>query len=176
MSSDEEARVGETEAVVRLVLGVARLGESDLFGWWRSRGLGEAGRYVLGGWLPRTWQRAALEGDVLSAAAGHEEVFARRDALHLFSDELAAKTLALAWLRERKGEGDADGLLAELRSWARDTAAPSLLAWAGVEAPRGEVLGEGRCLGALAATDLDGREGVLYATSRLAAAWSCSAR
>ncbi|MER3411386.1 MAG: BrxE family protein, partial [Thermoleophilia bacterium] len=61
MSSDEEARVGETEAVVRLVLGVARLGESDLFGWWRSRGLGEAGRYVLGGWLPRTWQRAALE-------------------------------------------------------------------------------------------------------------------
>lgn len=157
---------------VRLVLGVARLGETDLFGWWRSRGLGEAGRYVLGDGLPRTWVLAALEGDVLSAAARHEEVFGRRDALHLFSDELPAKRLALSWLRERKVEGEADGLLEELRGWSRESATGRVREWAGDLPPAGEVLGQLRRLGAVTSEELDDEERTRGVVRALAAAYA----
>jgi len=158
---------------VRLVLAVARLGEADLFGWWRSRGLGEAGRYVLGEGLPRTWVLAALEGDVLSAAARHEEMFGRRDALHLFSDELPAKRLTLSWLRERKVEGEADGLLEELRGWSRESAVGRLREWAGAPPPAGEVLGQVRRLGTVTSEELlDGEERTREVVRALAAAYT----
>jgi hypothetical protein len=35
------------ERVIDLVLGVARLGEAGLRGWWQSHGLDQAGQYVL---------------------------------------------------------------------------------------------------------------------------------
>lgn len=158
---------------VWLVLGVARLGEADLFGWWRSRGLGEAGRYVLGEGFPRTWLLAALEGDVLSAAARHEEVFfRRRDALHLFSDELAAKRLALGWLRERKVEGEADGLLEEIRSWSKETCLDRLRKWAGVALPAGEVLGSLHRLGTISRAELGEERRMEEVVRRLAAAYT----
>lgn len=160
-----------TGVEVRLVLGVARLGETDLFGWWRSRGLGEAGRYVLGQGLPRTWVLAVLEGDVLSASARHEELFGRRDALHLFSDELPAKRLALNWLRERKVEGEADGLLEELRGWSRESSQRRLLEWATVAPATGEVLGQVRRLGALSREELEETGRISDVVRMLAAAY-----
>ena len=60
---------GTVEEAVRLVLGVARLGEADLRGWWNCHGLDKEGSFVLKRAFPRTWQPAALELDVLSAAA-----------------------------------------------------------------------------------------------------------
>jgi hypothetical protein len=50
----------DEEQVMNLVLGVARLGEAGLRGWWQSHGLDQAGQYVLGGHardLPRTSAR-----------------------------------------------------------------------------------------------------------------------
>ena len=41
-------------AEVRMVLGVARLGEADLRGWWTCHGLDRAGSFVLGRAFPRT--------------------------------------------------------------------------------------------------------------------------
>ena len=58
---------------VKLVLGVARLGEVDLAGWWGSHGLDRVGRYVLSRSFRRTWQVAALELDILSATRRHNE-------------------------------------------------------------------------------------------------------
>jgi hypothetical protein len=164
--------VAEVIPEVLLVLGVARLGEADLFGWWRSRGLGEAGRYVLGGGLPRTWAHAAFEADVLSAAARHEEVFERRDALHLFSDDLPAKRLALSWLRERKTEGEGNGLLEELRGWSSERAVGRLREWAGMPPPAGEVLGQIRRLGVVRAEELGNEERARDVVRSLAAAYT----
>lgn len=157
---------------VRLVLGVARLGEVDLFGWWRSRGLGESGRYVLGEGLPRTWLLAALEGDVLSAAARHEEVFGRRDALHLFSDELAAKRLALSWLRERKADREANSQLEELRRWSRENCLDRVKEWAGVAPQAGEVLGSLRRLGTISRAELGEERRMEEVVRRLAATYT----
>ena len=76
------------ERVIDLLLGVARLGEAGLRGWWQSHGLDQAGQYVLGGSFPRTWRCAALELAIASAKRRHEETLGRPTALHLFSDEL----------------------------------------------------------------------------------------
>jgi hypothetical protein len=158
--------------IVRLVLGVARAGEADLFGWWRSRGLTEAGEYVLGGALPRTWVLSALEADILSAAARHDEVLGRPTALHLFSDALPAKRWALNWLREHKVEGDPDGLLSQLRAWDRQAARRDLEAWSGVKPAAGELLGQGRRLGTLSGDDLGNAEHVEAALRQLSAAYA----
>ncbi len=157
---------------VALVLAVARLGEVDLFGWWRARGLGEAGRYVLGEGLRRTWLLAALEGAVLSASAYHAEAFARRDALHLFSDELPAKGVALGWLRERKVEGEGDGLLTELRGWTRETCVDGLRRWAEIAPPAGELLGPLRRLGSVSRAELEEADRSAEIVRQLAAAYA----
>lgn len=164
--------IPETKTAVLLVVAVARLGDADLFAWWRSRGFSEAGTFVLGNGLPRTWRLAAMEGAVLSAAARHEEVFARPDALHLFSDELPAKRLALSWLRERKVEGDTDGLLSELSGWSKDVAIQRLPEWAGAPPPAGEVLGQVRRLGSIGPGELDNEARLEEALRRLAAAYT----
>ena len=140
--------------VIRLVLGVARLGDADIFGWWQSRSYTPAGAYVLGGALPRTWLLSALEGSVLSAAARHREAFARLTAIHLFSSHLPALTWALGWLRTQKVHGEADGLIAELRGWDRISGLRALAEWAGVTPPEGEILVQERRLGTLRPSDL----------------------
>lgn len=156
---------------MKLVLGIARLGEADLFAWWRSRGFTEAGQYVLGSALPTTWQWSALEGDVLSAAERHEEVFGRPTAIHLFSDRLPAKLWALGWLREQKVAGSADGFLARIRGWDPEAARREIAEWAAVQPPRGEVLAEGRKLGSLQQRDLEASERVEAVIRTLAAAY-----
>lgn len=166
------AALPNASSTIRLTLAVARLGEADLFGWWRSRGLTETGRFVLGSGLPRTWRLAAMEGAVLSAATRHEEMFGRPDALHLFSDELPAKRLTLSWLRERKVEGDTDGLLSELSAWSKDVAVKQLLEWAGAPPPAGEVLGPVRRLGTIGPGELEDEARVEEALRQLAAAYA----
>jgi len=49
------------DSAVRLVLGVARLGEADLRGWWSCHGLDKVGSFVLKRAFPRTWQPANLD-------------------------------------------------------------------------------------------------------------------
>lgn len=177
VSESAANRFGKTDSqdeheIVRLVLGVARAGEADLFGWWRSRGLTEAGQYVLGGALPRTWVLSALEADVLSAAARHGEVLGRPTALHLFSDALPAKRWALNWLREHKVQGDPDGFLSQLRTWDREAARRDLRAWSGVEVAAGELLGPARRLGTFSRDDLQNAERVEAAISQLSSAYA----
>lgn len=159
------------ETLVRLLLGIARLGEADLLGWWRSRGLTEAGEYVLGGALPRTWAWSALEGDVLSAAERHEEVLGRPTVLHLFSDRLPVKRWTLGWLREQKVAGSTDGFLSRIRGWSRETARRDIAEWAAIPPPEGEVLAEGLRLGSLSERDLQAADRVEGVIRVLAAAY-----
>ena len=133
--------------MVRLVLGVARLGEADLRGWWNCRGLDSVGSFVLGRTLPRTWRSAALELDVLSARRRHDDALsARKSALHLFSDELPFRRWAAAWLSEQKTASGVHELLDELGGWDNESAPNRLLEWTG-EPESGEVLGGGLLLG-----------------------------
>ena len=159
------------ETLIRLLVGVARLGEADLFGWWRSHGLTEAGAYVLGSALPRTWAWSALEGDVLSAAERHEEALGRPTAIHLFSDRLPAKRWAMSWLREQKITRSLDGFLSRIRDWSRETGCKDIAKWAAIQPPDGEILAEGRRLGSLSERELQAADRVDAVIRMLAAAY-----
>jgi hypothetical protein len=103
------------EETTRLVLGVARLGEQDLTGWWGSHGLDRAGSYVLARSFRRTWRSAALELDIEAAARRHDDATAgRTTALHLFSDELPFRRWATAWLAEQKTAPERVGVTADV--------------------------------------------------------------
>ncbi len=161
-------RVG---GVVRLVLGVARLGEADLRGWWNCHGLDRVGSYVLSRALPRTWRSAGLELDVLSARRRHEDALSgRASALHLFSDELPFRRWAAAWLAEQKTADEVNELFAELAGWDDDAARRRLSEWAGEPEP-GEALGDGLLLGRAARPDSDDEAALAALARRLAAAY-----
>lgn len=170
--ADHETRLvapADHERVIDLVLGVARLGEAGLRGWWQSHGLDQAGQYVLGGSFPRTWRYAALELAITSAKSRHEETLGRPTALHLFSDELPFRRLANAWLAEQKTGGDTSRIDA-FASWTTEMAVESLRAWAGTSVA-GEVVGSGLLLGRFTSGEL-GDPGILASIAKqLAAAY-----
>ena len=140
---------------IRLVLGVARLGERDLFGWWRSHGLSTTGGYVLPGIVRRTWPLAALELDVTSAARRHHDVLRRPSALHLFSDQLPFRRLATDWLAGQKLEPRHGALVESLRQWTPEVASAELRTWAGDLPAGAEPIGDGLRLGWVDVGDLD---------------------
>jgi hypothetical protein len=159
------------ELGVRLVLGVSRLGDADLAGWWSSHGLDEVGEYVLADLFPRTWRMAAVELSIASAAKRHSDFLPdRSNILHLFSDNLACAGQARELIAELKTGGDLS-LLDELQSWhSRDAAEARLREWAG-EPPAGERIGQTLLLGVLRANALDDAEQPLSATRLLAASY-----
>lgn len=166
--------LGEAVDQVRLVLGVARMGERDLFGWWRSHGLSITGSYVLSNILPRTWALSALELDVVSAARRHDETLRRQSAVHLFSDLLPFKHLTLEWLAGQKLEPQPHELVEALRAWTPATARGELYSWAGEPPPTAERVGEGLCLGSLSAADLEDSAQLDHFTPQLAAGYVAS--
>lgn len=153
--------------IVRLVLGVARLGENDLRGWWQGHALDRTGAYVLSSMFRRTWRPAALELDVSAAARMHDELLGRSTAVHVFSDLLPFRRWATGWLAEQKTTDDPADLLATLEVWTAEDAISTLRDWCGsIKPPRGEVLGNGLLLGRLPSTDLDD-SAMLLQTARL---------
>lgn len=157
------------ERVIDLVLGVARLGEAGLRGWWQSHGLDQAGQYVLGGSFPRTWLCAALELAVASAKRRHEEMLGRPTALHLFSDELPFHRLTRAWLAEQKTGGDTSRIDC-FANWTTETAVVSLRSWAGMSVT-GEVVGTGLLLGRLNNAELRDSETLTSIAKQLTAGY-----
>ena len=157
------------ELVTDLVLGVARLGEAGLRGWWQSHGLDQAGQYVLGGSFPRTWCCAALELAIASAKHRHEEMLGRSTALHLFSDELPFRRLAGAWLAEQKTGGDTSRI-DSFASWTAETAVDSLRSWTGTNAA-GETVGSGLLLGRFTDVELGDPATLASIAKQLAAAY-----
>lgn len=159
-------------AEVRMVLGVARLGEVDLRGWWSCHGLDRAGSFVLRRAFPRTAGPAGLELDMLSARRRHDDALARRsNALHLFSDGLPFRRWASAWLSEQKAASTADPIFDELAGWEVSSGEASLREQAG-EPEAGQVLADGLRLGQLHASDLDDDDTLLAIARRLAAAYA----
>jgi hypothetical protein len=157
-------------SVVRLVLGVARLGENDLRGWWRGHALDRTGQYVLSSTFRRTWRAAALELDVAAAARMHDELLGRSTALHLFSELVPFRRWAGAWLAEQKTPSEPADLITTLETWTEDSAISALRDWCGpVDPPGGEALGNGLLLGRLTSTDLDD-PGVSLQSARLLSA------
>ncbi len=156
-----------TRDVIRLVLGIARLGENDLRGWWNGHALDRTGQYVLSSMFRRTWRPAALQLDVSAAARMHDELLGRSTALHVFSDGLPFRRWTTGWLGEQKtAEGFAD-LITTLETWSADQATSTLRRWSGgIDSPQGESLGNGLLLGRLSSADLEDH-GVLLQSARL---------
>src|SRR5436190_21323638 len=96
---------------IRLVLGIARLGENDLRGWWGGHAIDRTGQYVLSSMFRRTWRPAALQLDVSAAARIHDELLGRSTALHLFSDSVPFRRWTTGWLAEQKTAPHASDLL-----------------------------------------------------------------
>lgn len=144
-----------TGEVVRLVLGVSRIGENDLRGWWNGHALDRTGQYVLAGMFPRTWRPAALESDVAAARRMHEELLGRSTALHLFSDLLPFHRWTTGWLAEQKTASEPDPLLRTLEGWSPQESTDTLQAWCGLTSgKRGEQLGDGLLLGRLTNSEI----------------------
>ena len=159
----------DIDEAIRLVLGIARLGEQGLREWWRSHGLGRGGQYVLAAAFPRTAKPAALELDIVSAARRHDDLLGRSTALHLFSSAFPFRRWAEAWLAEQKTLPP-DALLEELATWNLETALTSLRGWAGNPQP-GESIGEGLLLGQLTSDELKDDEALNAYAKLLAAAY-----
>jgi len=156
-----------TPDIVRLVLGVARLGENDLRGWWQGHALDRTGQYVLSSMFRRTWRPAALQLDVSAAARMHDELLGRSTALHLFSEMLPFRRWATGWLAEQKTTDVSPDLLANLEGLTVDKAVQTLRDFCGgIAPPGGETLGNGLLLGRLSSTDLDD-PAMLLQTARL---------
>ena len=144
-----------TTDVVRLVLGVARLGENDLRGWWKGHALDRTGQYVLSSMFRRTWRPAALELDIAAASRMHEELLGRTTALHLLSDRLPFRRWATGWLAEQKTAPELDPLLGILAGWSPEESTDTLRTWCGAAQPgRGEPLGDGLLLGRLTSSEI----------------------
>lgn len=158
-----------TDETIRLLLGIARLGEQSMRGWWRSHGLGRGGQYVLGKTFPRTFQAAALELDIVSAARRHDDLLARPTALHLFSAMLPFRRWTEAWLAEQKAISP-DPLFEQLAAWDVDDAVTQLREWAGA-APGGEPVGDGLLLGQISANELANGDNIGAFARLLAAAY-----
>jgi hypothetical protein len=158
-----------TDDAIGLVLGVARLGEQGLRGWWRSHGLGKGGQYVLSRSFPRTGRAAALELDILSATHRHNDLLERSSALHLFSSAFPFRRWAEAWLSEQKTLAP-DPLFDELAGWDLDHALETLRSWAG-DSARGEQVGEGLLLGQVTQAELDDHDQLLPYARLLAGAY-----
>lgn len=161
----------DTDTAVRLLLGIARLGEKDLRGWWRGHGLDRTGRYVLSGMLRRTWRPAGLQMDIVAAGRYHDDVLGRASALHLFSDHLPFRRWALGWLSEQKTAPESE-LLRRLEAWDEAGALAELRDWtSGVDPSAGELLGEGLLMGSMTATEIGDAATLRRVATLLAAAY-----
>ena len=162
----------EVAAEISMVLGVARLGEEDLRGWWNCHGLSEVGRFVLDRAFPRTARSAGLELDLLSARRRHSDALSgRATALHLFSDELPFRRGASAWLSEQKTASPADPLFDDLAGWDVATAVASLQEHAGPP-DAGEAIADGLRLGQVRRADLEDESALASLARRLASAYT----
>jgi len=168
--------VNDTARAVRLVLGIARLGENDLCGWWNGHAIDRTGRYVLSGMFRRTWRPAALELDVAAATRMHGQLLGRLTALHLFSDRLPFRRWAVGWLAEQKTVTKAHQLLEVLENWTLKEAVESIRTWtAGAALSRAEPLGEGLLLGRITGADIDDPTKLGEIAQRLAASYTAEA-
>lgn len=160
-----------TDRAAQLVVAVARLGEADLAGWWRSHGLAGVGEYLLPDLFPRTATIAGAELAVLSAAKRHVDALPDRDdVVDLFGEPFPAFASALAWLAELKTGGD-QCFLEALRSWGSTEAAHDALRGLTGEAPPSERLGATLRLGTLSRDAFDDAEQVQDVARSLAAAY-----
>lgn len=128
-SAAAEAITGVEPTVgIRLVLGVARLGEADLAGWWSSQGMNPAVQFALAGFR-RTGSIVGAELALLSAVRRHHQVLPRANAVYLFSPHLPFERWARVYLAELKSDGGSE-LLDELRTWeTAQQAIDRLSAW-----------------------------------------------
>ncbi len=154
-----------------LVLGVCRLGDADLAGWWSSHGLDGVGEYVLADLFPRTWRSSALQLSFLSAVKRHADFLPDRpNIVHLFSDRLGVALRAREFLAELKTGGD-EKILDSLQGWkSRPSAEVTLQDWAG-PTPVGERVGQALRLGVLAADAMTDPEQQESAARLLAASF-----
>lgn len=161
-----------TTDAVKLLLGVARLGENDLRGWWKGHAIDRTGEYVLSNMFPRTWRPAALELDVAAASRIHEDLLGRSTALHLFSDLLPFRRWTIGWLAEQKTAAEADPLLGVLQVWSAQESRDTLRAWCGgLVQTQGEPLGDGLFLGRITSLEIADPETLQHTARILAAAY-----
>lgn len=145
-----------TSDAVCLVLGIARLGEKDLRGWWRGHAMDRTGQFVLSGMFRRTWKPAALELDVAAASRMHEDLLGRSSAVHLFSELLPFRRWTIGWLAEQKTAPEPDPILTTFEGWTDDNSTETLRSWCGAAEPsQAELLGDGLFIGRLTVSEVN---------------------
>ena len=153
-----------------LPVAIARLGDMDVHGWWRSHGMDSIGEYVLSDLFPRTWSVAGAEISLLSAAKRHHDALPERaNVLQLFGEPFPAFRQAVAWLAELKTGGDTSSIDA-LRKWDRATATELLRQLLG-EPPSGERIAGTQRLGQLSREALTDHHAMMVAGRALASAY-----
>jgi hypothetical protein len=155
-----------------LLLGVARLGDGDLRGWWGSAALSpDVGRFILSNTFPRTGRIVGAELMLISAARRHGQILSRPNAIHLFSDRMPFHRWTRAWLAEQK-TGWVDHLIDELESWRDVTEAQERLAeWTG-PSPTGDFVAGAIELGRIDAAELDDPPSLLGRARAMAACYA----
>jgi hypothetical protein len=118
----------------------------------------------------RTAKASGVELDILSASRRQEQILDRPTALHLFSDWLPFRRLALAWLAERKTAGS-DPLLDRLAAWDLDAASRDLAEWTAGAQQSAEAVGPGLLLGTLTPMELEDEVALRSVGKQLCAAY-----
>lgn len=143
---------------MRGILGVSRLGDADLRGWWSTHGLDDIGEYVLPDLFPRTWRVAAVQLSVESAVKRHRDFLPDRSNLvHLFSEGLGLLGASREWTAELKTGGD-ESLLDELQGWRTVDAAESDLRECFGSSPGGDRTARSLRIGVIRRDDLRDHE------------------
>lgn len=97
----------EHQRLFELRLAIARLGESDAFGWWHSYALTDTGAYA----VPRIFRRApalaAAHLSLLAARARHGQGLPKEPVIHLFDFGEEIEGSFERWLIEQKSEARA---------------------------------------------------------------------
>jgi hypothetical protein len=157
----------------RLLLGVARLGDRDLRGWWNSSAMdNEVGQFVLSNTFPRTARLVGAELALMSAARRHSQVLDRPNAIHLFSDRMHFHRWTKAWLSEQK-TSVVDGVVGEIEGWSDvDAASKTLAEWAGVATPLSEAVVGALNLGRVPSSELKEPERELDLARRFASCYA----
>lgn len=133
-------------------LAIARLGESDAFGWWSSHALTEAGEFA----LPRIFRRspalAAAHLSLMAARLRHDQGVPKEPLVHLFNLGEAFEGAFERWLIERKAQRWQPDLPAKP---AADSVAAALVSF-GIDATGSADAGRDRILlGAVRTSDIE---------------------
>lgn len=155
-----------------LRVAIARLGESDAFGWWNSYALTDVGEFALPRIFRRTPELTAAHLSLMAARLRHDQGVPKEPLIHLFNFGEAFEGSFERWLIEQKAEGQKP----ELPSKPAVDSVASALKASGIDLVEAEGGPDHLVLGTLREADLANPVARKKAATRLAGAYTASER